>query len=142
MRFKSISLSVVVLVCAALMLVSCRSISIGAGSGRRRVYRHGPPPHAPAHGYRHKYEGVELVYDSGRGVYVVIDLPNHYYFKGRYYRRGEVQWEACVHIDGPWEFVSEDAMPKGLRAKEKVKVKAKGKSKEHPGRGLGLEKNR
>ncbi len=142
MRFKSISISVVVLVCATLMLVSCRSISIGAGSGSRRVYRHGPPPHAPAHGYRHKYEGVELVYDSGRGVYVVIDLPNHYYFKGRYYRRGEVQWEAGVHIDGPWEFVSEDAMPKGLRAKEKVKGKAKGKSKEHPGRGLGLEKNR
>ena len=68
MRFKSISLSVVVLVCAALMLVSCRSVSIGAGSGRRRVYRHGPPPHAPAHGYRHKQHGVELVYDSGRGV--------------------------------------------------------------------------
>jgi hypothetical protein len=142
MRFKSISLSIVVLVCATLMLVSCSSFSIGAGSGRRRVYRHGPPPHAPAHGYRHKQHGVELVYDSGRGVYVVIDLPNHYYFKGRYYRRGEVQWEVGVQIDGPWEFISEDAMPKGIRAKEKGKGKAKGKSKEHPGRGLGLEKNR
>ncbi len=142
MRLKSISLSVVVLVCATLMLVSCHRISIGAGSGHRRVYRHGPPPHAPAHGYRHKQHGVELVYDSGRGVYVVVDLPNHYYFNGRYYRRGEVQWEAGVNIDGPWEFVSEDALPKGLRAKAKGKGKAKGKLKEHPGRGLGLEKNK
>ena len=129
MRFKSISLYVVVLVCATLMLVSCHRISIGAGSGHRRVYRHGPPPHAPAHGYRHKQHGVELVYDSGRGVYVVVDLPNHYYFRGRYYRRGEIQWEAGVHIDGPWEFVSADALPKGLRAKEKGKGKAKGKSR-------------
>jgi len=84
---------------------------------------------------------VELVYDSGRGVYVVIGLPNHYYIKGRYYRRGEIRWEVGVHIDGPWEFISEDELPKGLRAKEKGKGKAKGKSKEHPGRGLGPEKN-
>ncbi len=131
---KSKFLSVVVPVCMLLMLVSCNSFSIGAGSGRRHRAKHGPPPHAPAHGYRHKHQGVELVYDSGHGVYVVIDLPSHYYFKGRYYRRGEVQWEAGVNIDGPWEFVSEDAMPKGLRAK------GKGKSKERPGRGLGRKK--
>jgi len=138
MRFKSISLSVVVLVCATLMLVSCNSFSIGAGSGRK--HKHGPPPHAPAHGYRHKHQGVELVYDSGRGVYVVIDFPHHYYFKGHYYRLRETQWEVGVHIDGPWEFVSEDSLPSGLRAKEKGK--GKGKSKEHPGRGLGLEKKK
>ncbi len=133
---KSKFLSVVVLVCMLLMLVSCSSFSIGMGSGRRHRAKHGPPPHAPAHGYRQKHQGVELVYDSGRGVYVVIDLPSHYYFKGLYYRRGEIQWEAGVNIDGPWEFVSEDAMPKGLRAKEK----GKGKSKERPGRGLGRKK--
>ena len=138
MKFKF--LSAVVLVCMPLTLVSCKSLSIGVGSGRK--HKQGPPPHAPAHGYRHKQHGVELVYDSGRGVYVVIDLPNHYYFKGRYYRRGEIQWEVGVHIDGPWEFISEDALPKGLRAKEKGKGKAKGKSKEHPGRGLGLEKKK
>ena len=137
---KSKFLSVVVSVCMLLMLVSCHSFSIGAGSGRRHRPKYGPPPHAPAHGYRHKHQGVELVYDSGRGVYVVIDLPSHYYFKGRYYRRGEVQWEAGVHIDGSWEFISEDELPRGLRAKEKGKGKAKGKSKERPGRGLGRKK--
>ncbi len=136
MRFKFLSLSAVVLACMTFMLVSCESFSIGAGSGRRHKPKHGPPPHAPAHGYRHKHQGVELVYDSGRGVYVVVDFPLHFNFKGQYYRYHEPHWEAGVHFDGPWESVSEEALPRGLRAKEK------GKSKEHPGRGRGLEKNR
>jgi len=129
-----------VLVCGTLILVSCESFSIGVGSGRE--HKHGPPPHAPAHGYRHKYEGVELVYDSGRGVYVVVDFPLHFYFDGRYYRCREPRWEVGVHIDGPWEPISEDLLPPGLRAKDKGEGKGKGKSKEHPGRGLGLEKNK
>ena len=136
MRFKFLSLSAVVLACATLMLVSCESLTIGLGSGRK--HKHGPPPHAPAHGYRHKHQGVELVYDSGRGVYVVIGLPHHYYFKGHYYRLRETNWEVGVHVEGPWDFVSDELLPKGLRAKEK----GKGKSKERPGRGLGKEKNK
>ena len=137
---KSKFLSVVVPVCMLLMLVSCESFSIGAGSGRRHRAKHGPPPHAPAHGYRHKHRDVELVFDSGRGVYVVIGLPHHYYFKGHYYRLRETNWEVGVHVEGPWEFVYEDSLPRGLRAKERGK--GKGKSKEHPGRGLGLEKKK
>ena len=136
MRFKFLSLSAVVLACMTFMLVSCESFSIGLGSGRR--HKHGPPPHAPAHGYRHKHQGVELVYDSGRGVYVVVDFPLHFYFKGNYYRHRETNWEVGVHVDGPWESVSDEALPRGLRAKGK----GKGKSKEHPGRGLGLEKKK
>ncbi len=131
---KSKFLSVVVLVCMLLMLVSCESFSIGVGSGRRHRAKHGPPPHAPAHGYRHKQHGVELVYDSGRGVYVVVDFPLHFYFEGRYYRYHEPHWEVGVQVDGPWESVSEEVLPRGLRAK------GKGKSKERPGRGLGLQK--
>ncbi len=138
MKFKL--LSMIVLVCMLLMFVSCRSFSIGAGSARRYERKHGPPPHAPAHGYRHKYQDVELVYDSGHGVYVVIDFPNHYYFKGHYYRLGEIQWEIGVNLEGPWEFISDGELPKGLRVKKKGK--GKGKSKGNPGRGLGLEKNR
>jgi hypothetical protein len=136
MRIKFLSLSAFVLTCMVLILVSCKSFSIGAGSGQR--HKHGPPPHAPAHGYRHKHNGIELVYDSGRGVYVVIGIPHHYYFKGHYYRLRETTWEMGIHIDGQWEFVSENSLPKGLRAKQK----GKDKSKEHPGRGLGLEKKK
>ena len=145
---KSKILSVVILVCMSLMLVSCRSFSIGTRGtrsegiyGRKVVHRPGPPPHAPAHGYRRKYQGVELVYDSGRGIYVVIDLPNHYYFKGHYYRLGEIEWEVGVGLEGPWKVISYDELPKGLRMDKKGKGKAKGKSKGHPGRALGLDKD-
>ncbi len=100
----------------------------------------GPPPHAPAHGYRHKHQDVDLVYDSGLGVYVVIELDDHFYFKGHYYRHGEDQWEIGVHVDGPWEVVAEKSLPKGLRGKKKGKAKGKGKPEKHPGKGLGLEK--
>ena len=144
MRFKI--LSVVVLTCLSLMLVSCRSFSIGTRSEPRYERRYeqrkpGPPPHAPAHGYRRKYQGVELVYDSGRGIYVVIDFPNHYYFKGHYYRLGEIEWEIGINLEGPWKTISYGELPKGLRIEKKGKGKAKGKSKgNHPGRGLGLDK--
>lgn len=136
MKFSVSSLLAVALVCATLMLVSCKSLTIGAGSGPK--HGHGPPPHAPAHGYRHKHHGVELVYDSELGVYVVVDFPDHFYFKGRYYRFGELHWEVGVHIDGPWESISAETLPPGLRGKGK----GKGKTREHPGRGLGLEKDK
>jgi hypothetical protein len=67
-----------------------------------------------------------------------VDFPLHFYFKGNYYRHRETNWEVGVHVDGPWESVSEEALPRGLRAKGK----GKGKSKGRPGRGLGLEKNK
>lgn len=127
----------VALICAAIVLVSCRSLTIGGSSGHKHGLGHGPPPHAPAHGYRQKHQGVELVYDSGRGVYVVVKLPNHFYFGGHYYRQRESQWEIGVHVNGPWEVVVEESLPKGLRGK-----KGKGKPKVHPGRGLGLEKKK
>lgn len=142
MKFKI--LSVVVLIGLPLMLVSCRSFSIGTRSEPRYERRYerkpGPPPHAPAHGYRHKYQGVELVYDSDRGIYVVIDFPNHYYFKGHYYRLGEIEWEIGVNLEGPWKTISYDELPKGIRIEKKGKGKAKGKSKGNPGHGLGFDK--
>ena len=129
MKFKI--LSVIVVICVLLMLVSCRSFSFSIGSGRH--YEHnrkpGPPPHAPAHGYRQKHEGVELVYDSEMGIYIVVDLPDCYYFKNRYYRFGENQWEIGVSLKGPWKFVSRYDLPKGLQVKKKGKAKAWGKSK-------------
>lgn len=141
MKHKYSFLFAVALICATMVLVSCRSVRVRRTSSHKhgRVQRvQGPPPHAPAHGYRHKHQehGVELVYDSGLGVYVVVELPNHFYFEGRYYRHGESQWEIGVHVDGPWEVVVEDSLPKGLRGKKKGKGKAKGR----PGKGLGLGK--
>ena len=86
--------------------------------------RTGPPPHAPAHGYRHKHpDGVELVYKSNLGVYVVVGYSDHYYYNDRYYRSRNSSWEMSVHIDGKWKSVSEKKIPQGLQKKKVCKKK-------------------
>ena len=45
---------------------------------KKKHHKIGPPPHAPAHGYRHKHQhGVELEYDSGIGAYISCRTPRH-----------------------------------------------------------------
>ena len=137
MKHKYSFLLAVALTFSMLVFVSCRSVRVRRPSGRKHGRVQGPPPHAPAHGYRHKHQGVELAYDSGLGVYVAVELPNHFYLKGHYYRHRETHWEIGVHVDGPWEVVAEESLPKGLRGK-----KGKGKPKGRPGKGLGLGKKK
>jgi hypothetical protein len=82
------------------------------------VHETGPPPHAPAHGYRHRHQrdGVELVFDAGRGVYVVVGLPACYFLDGVYYRRISKKWEKATGIEGDWKPVGRDRIPAGLRS--------------------------
>jgi hypothetical protein len=68
---------------------------------------------------------VDLVYDSGRGVYVVVGLPDHYYFDGHFFRIRGAQWEVSLHASGGWKHVYEDSIPPGLRKKGKSKGKRK-----------------
>jgi hypothetical protein len=75
----------------------------------------GPPPHAPAHGYRHKYGSTVLVYDSGPGIYLVSGRPDHYYYGGHYYRPRGRTWYRAVALDGPWQPAPHRAVPPGLR---------------------------
>ena len=127
MKSKTLFLCAVVLACAALMLVSCSTVGIRRRSRVRIGRGNGPPPHAPAHGHRHKHaaNGVDLVYDSGRGVYVVVDLPDHYYYEGHFFRIRGAQWEVSLQVSGGWERVYEDSIPPGLRTKHKSKGKWK-----------------
>jgi hypothetical protein len=136
--------SIFVLSCAALAfsLSACShgsSVTIGNrgpgvvhGSGG-----HGPPPHAPAHGHREKHHGpsgdVELTFDSGLGVYVVVDLPNHYYWDGTYLRIEDGRWYASAELGGDWSPRSESALPPGLRKKQA----GHGPPGSHPGQGHG-----
>lgn len=127
MKSKTLFLCAVVLACAALMLASCSRVSVCSTSREKIGRGNGPPPHAPAHGYRHKHKskGVELVYDSGRGVYVVVGLPDHYYYDGHFFRIRGAQWEISLNTDGGWKPVYEDSIPPGLRKKGKAKGKWK-----------------
>jgi hypothetical protein len=80
---------------------------------------HGPPSHAPAHGHRHKrhHDGVELVFDAGLGVYVVVDQPGHYWHADRYLRWAAGEWSVSYRVDGDWVVVASDAVPQRLVGK-------------------------
>ncbi|MGD8395035.1 MAG: hypothetical protein PVF43_06140 [Candidatus Eiseniibacteriota bacterium] len=121
--------------------LSCGPSSLRHGhSVPGRVHETGPPPHAPAHGYRHRHQrdGVELVFDAGRGVYVVVGLPACYFLDGIYYRRVSQQWEMAIEIEGDWTAVARDGIPAGLRSEDGktdappgARGKASGKSHGH-----------
>lgn len=91
--------------------------------------RGGPPPHAPAHGYRRKHQGgghddhpeVELVFDSGLGVYVVVGLPGVYFYADHYFRFVDAGWQISVRPDSGWDFAAQDRVPPGLKKKHAKK---------------------
>jgi hypothetical protein len=96
------------------------------------VRKSGPPPHAPAHGYRHKHRSshgdVQLVFDSGMGVYVLVDLPDHYFHGDRYFKHVKGAWYSSVRLDRDWVVISARKIPKGL---VKHYAKGRGKKKGH-----------
>ena len=83
MTVKAMTSLVVTSICILLLTSSC---------SEEVVYRrpvpgrgHGPPAHAPAHGRRRRVvHGVELIYDVGMGLYVVVGRPDHYYYEGTF----------------------------------------------------------
>jgi len=103
-----------------------------SGKVKAKDREHGPPPHAPAHGYRHKHpHGVELEFDSGLGVYVVLQIPGVYFLNDLYIRLSDGEWEVAINFNGPWRIAKDKEIPFTLK-----KAKAKG----HRGKGYG--KNR
>ncbi|MHC4556001.1 MAG: hypothetical protein ACYTFW_01855 [Planctomycetota bacterium] len=126
MTFKTIISFMVTLACALLITTSCSTLEVHhTPSGK---IGHGPPAHARAHGYRRKHvAGMELVYDSGRGVYIVVGLSNHYYHDGYFYRLSGTLWEVSSQPNGGWASVSEKSLPPGLQAKGIGKGKGKNK---------------
>lgn len=92
--------------------------------------RQGPPPHAPAHGYRHKHpDGVDLVYQSGIGVYVVTGYTAVYFYQGHFYRFRKNKCEMSLHIGGPWRKGYVEGLPREFQAQMSKSENGKGKSK-------------
>ena len=84
--------------------------------------RAGPPPHAPAHGYRHKQHDrsgaqVTLRFDTDLGVYVVLGQPDHYWSNDRFFRWSGVHWEVSTELAHGWSIVVNSAVPPRLTAK-------------------------
>jgi hypothetical protein len=97
---------------------------------------HGPPPHAPAHGYRHHYQGATLTFDSKLGVYLVLDHRDCFYFDGRFLRVHESSWQVSASLSGPWTPYPSASLPPGLRKLHPSKGKG------HKAKGHGPKKGR
>ncbi len=144
MRFISVVFTAVLLLTISM---GCRTIDeIGAtvkfpSGGKTKVKHkgHGPPPHAPAHGYRQKNQhGLELEFDSGLGVYLTVEMPGVYFQNDLYIRLSDGQWTVATHFDGPWRVSVSGEIPLKLES-----AKGKGhKSKGHKGKGKGFGKNK
>lgn len=101
-----------------------------AQTGPAKSRGHGPPPHAPAHGYRAKtQDGLELVYRSDYGVYEVVGRANYYYQDGVIYHQDSIGWIIGRSVDGPWTSVTEAQIPPGLRSDSRGNSASQGKSK-------------
>ena len=99
--------------------------------GPAKSQGHGPPPHAPAHGYRAKtQQGVDVVFDTQIGVYVVVSVPGNYWLDDRYYRKGSSGWTVSASFEGPWAVCPPGDLPKGLQEGASSKP---GKSKKAKG---------
>jgi hypothetical protein len=87
----------------------------------------GPPPHAPAHGHRHKrhHHGLDLVFDSHLGVYAVVGWNDHYFHEDHFYRLVDGIWQVSVRIDGGWAATKPSRLPPGL-ARKGGKTKRRG----------------
>ena len=119
---------VITSVAIAAALLGCSRTVVHTGGAKRDpgvvVVKEtkGPPPHAPAHGYRHKHkkDNVVLQYDAGLAVYVVSGYRDCYYDDGVYFRFSGGTWEMGARIDGPWKVAVVDRdLPSGLKKKYK-----------------------
>src|SRR4030042_4062356 len=98
-----------------LLIISCSTVDVYHVQGPGNGIGHGPPAHARAYGYHRKQiAGVELIFDSGLGLYVVDGRPNHYYYDGYFYRLQGTVWEMSLQPDEGWTCVSIHSLPRGL----------------------------
>lgn len=100
------------------ILVTAITLSGCVHVSPRHSRGHGPPPHAPAHGYRAHHDAAELAFDRDLGVYVVVGHVNHFYVDGRFLRLRVGLWETSASLSGPWQATSSRSLPPGLARKQ------------------------
>ncbi len=86
------------------------------GKKAHKAHGGGPPPWAPAHGYRHKHaHGTDLHFDARLGVYLVVGHPHVFFHDGHYFRRAGSHWERCGDWrKARWKRVDAHVVPGGL----------------------------
>lgn len=78
MRLHELGMSIVLVLFGMFLLTGCRVAELEVSTAPPRP---GPPPHAPAHGYRakhmyHYYPSAHVYYEPARGVYFYYENGN------------------------------------------------------------------
>lgn len=130
-------LQTIFLIFVTVFLTACvGSTSVRYDSDPHPQYKKGPPPHAPAHGYRHKHHKHDMIFDSGVGAYVVVGWAEHYFDNGVYFRYRDGRWQIGLSLEGgDWKDARDHEVPRGLLRSKKHKGKHSKHHKEHPGKG-------
>jgi hypothetical protein len=115
------------LLASALFVTAITSAGCVVGTNPALHRGYGPPPHAPAHGYRHHYQGADLAFDRELGVYVVLGHPGIYYANGRFLRFRTHVWQSATRLDGTWVVYPTTSIPPGLRGSHPGKADRAGK---------------
>jgi hypothetical protein len=122
---------------AAGLLALTGCVHVHEQDHHHKAKKGGPPPWAPAHGYRHKHSGPDLTWDAHIGVYVVVGHPHVYFHDGHYFRRVRSHWERCGDWKkGKWKAVEVGKVPGPLVEHYAAKGPKPGKGK-GKGRGKG-----
>lgn len=129
---KGLKLAVLALI--LVFLSGCNSFYAGVsgpegGKYQKKEKRHGPPPHAPAHGYRYKHQGHDLEFHARSGVYWVLNVPETYFHKGLYIRiSSDGRWFVSAHLDRGWRIAAGSEVPESLKTYKNVGRHKKDKS--------------
>jgi len=81
----------------------------------QKKLREAPPPHAPAHGYRHHYRDVDMVFDNSIGAYIVLGFDDLFFLDGHYMRFYDNRWHTADRYDGRWQPADDRRIPTKLR---------------------------
>ena len=126
----------VMLVLAMIVLAGCNTFYAGVGEPvsdryEKKEQGHGPPPHAPAHGYRYKHQGHDLEYDTRAGAYAVVNIPETWFYNDLYIRvSADGNWFVSAQLENGWRVAAGNEVPDSLR-----EYKKPGKYKKKKGRG-------
>jgi hypothetical protein len=136
---KYLNIAIIISICL-FFLSGCNTLGVsvqspGSGYSKKTHHKHGPPPHAPAHGYRHKHQdGHEFEYDSQAGAYIVLNMPETYFGNNLYIRLSTYgDWMVSTTLKGGWRVAVGNEVPYSLK-----EYKGKKKSK----KGKGHKKNK
>ena len=89
-----------------------------------RHHRHSPPSHAPAHGHRYRHNhGVDLIFDSGIGAYIVLGFDDLFFFNNNFMRYYDGYWHHADRHDGRWRRAKGGHVPHQLRHARKKERK-------------------